>query len=76
MIFEQSVGMDHNTALLVAGFNGIAYFFSSLVPIWTIDRYVIALPQPTITANNFSQDSVDGNSCSLLPAANVYVWLF
>ncbi|KAK2760409.1 hypothetical protein FQN54_002479 [Arachnomyces sp. PD_36] len=38
VIFEQSVGMDHNTALLVAGFNGIAYFFSSLVPIWTIDR--------------------------------------
>lgn len=38
VIFEQSVGMDHNTALLLAGFNGIAYFFSSLVPIWTIDR--------------------------------------
>ena len=33
--------MDHNTALLVAGFNGVAYFFSALVPIWTIDRFVI-----------------------------------
>jgi hypothetical protein len=40
VIFEQSVGMSHHTALLLAGFNGIAYFFSSLVPIWTIERYV------------------------------------
>lgn len=31
--------MTHNLALLVAGFNGVAYFFSSLVPIWAIDRY-------------------------------------
>ncbi|KAJ5090893.1 hypothetical protein N7532_009577 [Penicillium argentinense] len=37
-IFENSVGMDHNPALLLAGFNGIAYFFSSCVPIWVIDR--------------------------------------
>ncbi|KAJ5094320.1 hypothetical protein N7456_010181 [Penicillium angulare] len=37
-IFEQSVGMDHNLALLMSGFNGIAYFFSALVPIWVIDR--------------------------------------
>ncbi|KAJ5376623.1 hypothetical protein N7509_013509 [Penicillium cosmopolitanum] len=29
VIFEESVGMDHNTALLLAGFN---------VPIWVIDR--------------------------------------
>lgn len=39
MIFEDSVGMDHSTALLLAGFNGIAYFFSSMIPIWVIDRY-------------------------------------
>lgn len=32
--------MSHHTALLLAGFNGIAYFFSSMVPIWTIERYV------------------------------------
>lgn len=38
VIFEQSVGMPHNTALLLAGFNGVAYFLSSLVPIWIIDR--------------------------------------
>ncbi|KAJ5337810.1 hypothetical protein N7452_004538 [Penicillium brevicompactum] len=38
VIFEQSVGMSHHTALLLAGFNGIAYFFSSMVPIWTIER--------------------------------------
>lgn len=38
VIFENSVGMDHNTALLLAGFNGVAYFFSSCVPIWVIDR--------------------------------------
>lgn len=30
--------MSHNLSLLLAGFNGIAYFASSLVPIWTIDR--------------------------------------
>ncbi|KAF9890846.1 hypothetical protein FE257_005417 [Aspergillus nanangensis] len=38
VIFEKSVGMSHNLALLVAGFNGVAYFVSTLVPIWTIDR--------------------------------------
>lgn len=30
--------MSHNLSLLLAGFNGIAYFLSSLVPIWIIDR--------------------------------------
>ncbi|KAE8358943.1 hypothetical protein BDV27DRAFT_168961 [Aspergillus caelatus] len=38
VIFEKSVGMSHNLALLLAGFNGVAYFVSTLVPIWTIDR--------------------------------------
>ncbi|KAH8679520.1 general substrate transporter [Tricladium varicosporioides] len=38
VIFEQSVGISHNLALLLAGFNGIAYFISSLIPIWIIDR--------------------------------------
>jgi hypothetical protein len=33
--------MDHNTALLLAGFNGVAYFFSSLIPIWVIDRWAL-----------------------------------
>ncbi|KAG7907566.1 hypothetical protein KL906_003647 [Ogataea polymorpha] len=37
--FEESVGMDHNLALLMSGFNGIAYFFSSLLPIWLLDRF-------------------------------------
>ena len=30
--------MSHNLSLLLAGFNGIAYFISSLIPIWIIDR--------------------------------------
>jgi hypothetical protein len=30
--------MSHNLSLLLAGFNGIAYWISSLVPIWVIDR--------------------------------------
>lgn len=30
--------MTKNMSLLLAGFNGIAYFLSSLVPIWVIDR--------------------------------------
>ena len=30
--------MSHNLSLLLAGFNGIAYFLSSLIPIWIIDR--------------------------------------
>lgn len=38
VIFQKSVGMSHNLSLLLAGFNGIAYFFSSLIPIWVIDR--------------------------------------
>lgn len=37
-IFQESVGLSHNLSLLLAGFNGVAYFFSSLIPIWTIDR--------------------------------------
>ncbi|KAH8649135.1 sugar transporter STL1 [Xylariales sp. PMI_506] len=37
-IFQQSVGMTHDLSLLLAGFNGVAYFLSSLVPIWIIDR--------------------------------------
>ncbi|KAF4992566.1 hypothetical protein FDECE_13678 [Fusarium decemcellulare] len=38
VIFQQSVGMSHDLSLLLAGFNGIAYFLSSLIPIWIIDR--------------------------------------
>lgn len=38
VIFEVSVGMSHSTAMLLAGFNGIAYFISSLIPIWCLDR--------------------------------------
>lgn len=30
--------MSHNLSLLIAGFNGVAYFVSSLIPIWVIDR--------------------------------------
>ncbi|KAK6844370.1 sugar transporter [Apiospora arundinis] len=37
-IFQNSVGMTHNLSLLLAGFNGVAYFFSSLIPIWVLDR--------------------------------------
>lgn len=38
-IFEESVGLQHNTALLLAGFLGIAFWVSSLVPIWCIDIF-------------------------------------
>ncbi|KEF60682.1 uncharacterized protein A1O9_02243 [Exophiala aquamarina CBS 119918] len=38
VIFEVSVGIPHSTAMLLAGFNGIAYLLSSLVPIWCLDR--------------------------------------
>lgn len=38
VIFEQSVGLTHNLSLLLAGFSGVAYFFSSLIPIWVLDR--------------------------------------
>lgn len=37
-IFQESVGMSYNLSMLLAGFNGVAYFLSSLVPIWVIDR--------------------------------------
>lgn len=38
VIFQVSVGMSHNLAMLLAGFNGVAYFLSSLIPIWCLDR--------------------------------------
>ncbi|KAH6659889.1 MFS sugar transporter-like protein [Truncatella angustata] len=37
-IFQNSVGLSHDLSLLLAGFNGVAYFVSSLIPIWVIDR--------------------------------------
>ncbi|KAM3074453.1 hypothetical protein ACMFMG_002743 [Clarireedia jacksonii] len=38
VIFEESVGLSHSLSLLISGFNGVAYFFSSLIPLWVIDR--------------------------------------
>ncbi|OMP86578.1 Sugar transporter STL1 [Diplodia seriata] len=38
VIFETSIGMSHNTALLVAGANGIAYFLSTFPVVWVLDR--------------------------------------
>ncbi|KAK7535325.1 general substrate transporter [Phyllosticta citribraziliensis] len=38
VIFETSIGMSKNTALLLAGFNGIAYFLSTFPVVWLLDR--------------------------------------
>ncbi|KAL1582163.1 hypothetical protein WHR41_09020 [Cladosporium halotolerans] len=38
-IFQRSVGLSYNLSLLLAGFNGVAYFVSSLPPIWIMDRF-------------------------------------
>lgn len=38
VIMQRSVGIEHNLSLLLAGFNGIAYFLSALIPIWIIDK--------------------------------------
>ncbi|KAJ9093842.1 hypothetical protein QFC21_006213 [Naganishia friedmannii] len=38
VIFETSVGLSRDISLLLSGFNGVAYFLSSLIPIWIIDR--------------------------------------
>lgn len=38
VIFQKSVGLSRNTSLLLSGFNGVAYFLSSLVPIPLIER--------------------------------------
>ena len=38
MIFQQSVGISRDLSLPIAGFNGIANFFSSRIPIWCIKR--------------------------------------
>jgi len=38
VIFEQSIGLSREISLLLAGANGVAYFLSSLIPIWLIDR--------------------------------------
>lgn len=37
-VLEESVGLSHSLSLLISGFNGVAYFISSLIPIWCIDR--------------------------------------
>lgn len=37
-IFQRSVGLSQHTSLLLAGFTGVAYFVSSLPPIWILDR--------------------------------------
>jgi hypothetical protein len=39
VIFEQSVGLSRDISLLLSGFNGVAYFLSSLIPIWVVDRF-------------------------------------
>jgi MFS family permease len=38
VIFETSVGLSRDISLLLSGFNGVAYFLSSLIPIWILDR--------------------------------------
>lgn len=38
VIFEDSVGLTRDLSLLLSGFNGLAYFLSSLVPIPLIER--------------------------------------
>jgi len=38
VFFQKSVGMSHNSAMLVAGFDGIAYFLTALIPMWCLDR--------------------------------------
>ncbi|KAF9040276.1 general substrate transporter [Hymenopellis radicata] len=38
VIFQKSVGMSRDMSLLLSGFNGLAYFLSSLVPIPLIER--------------------------------------
>ncbi|KAM0723784.1 hypothetical protein Q7P37_000774 [Cladosporium fusiforme] len=38
VIFRQSVGLSPRLSLLLAGFNGVVYFFSALPPIWILDR--------------------------------------
>lgn len=38
VILQKSVGLSRDTALLIAGFNGLAYLASSLVPIPLIER--------------------------------------
>ena len=37
-IFEESVGVSKHLSGLLSGFLGIAFFVSSLVPIWIIDK--------------------------------------
>lgn len=37
-IFQQSVGLSHDLSLQLTVYSGVAYFFSSLIPIWVIER--------------------------------------
>ncbi|RDW91960.1 MFS sugar transporter-like protein [Coleophoma crateriformis] len=37
-LITYAMKLSHNLSLLLSGFNGVAYFLSSLIPIWIIDR--------------------------------------
>ncbi|GAA5983612.1 hypothetical protein JCM10908_000352 [Rhodotorula pacifica] len=62
VIFQQSAGMSHDTALLVSGFNGVAYFLSALVPIPLIER---------VGRRKLMLLSVAGQACTMMILAGM-----
>ncbi len=38
VIFQQSVGLSHDLSLQMAGFSGVAYVLSAMIPIFLIER--------------------------------------
>jgi hypothetical protein len=73
VIFEQSIGLTRETSHLLAGGNGVAYFLSSLVPIWLIDR--VGRVSPNLSGLRMRLCD-RGSSCFLPQSVNVAVWPF
>lgn len=53
VIFEQSVGLEHSTSLLLSGFNNIVNHGASLPAIWTIEKFGRVSVWSSVTLTNF-----------------------
>jgi nitrate/nitrite transporter NarK len=83
VIFETSVGLSRDISLLLSGFNGVAYFLSSLIPIWIIDRVgrrklmlFAVIGQASCMAVLAGTTSVTGKGTGILAATMLFLFNF
>lgn len=81
VIFQQSVGLPHNTSLLLGGCLGIVFWLSSLIPIFIIDKLgrrklmIFACVGQTVCMAILAGTVSNGNKQSGI-AASVMLFLF